>query len=125
MVLSFYSFSWAEHYEVIVIPIDKKVAANTDADKVDKGKTSKTFTVELSANGKLPATHNWCCWWVSDKEATDLKKDFTGTADTPGAKHESRMFDRRIWTPEKILEKMGLKTIELDLGKEPKVAKGR
>ena len=31
------------HYEIIIISENKAINANKDADKVDKGKTSKTF----------------------------------------------------------------------------------
>lgn len=63
-----------EHYEIIIVPVDKKIAANLDADKVDSGQTSKTFTAELSKDGTKPATHLWCCWWVTDEENSTFTK---------------------------------------------------
>jgi len=99
------------HYEIIVIPVDKRLAANLDADKVDKGKTSKTFTVELSKNGKSPATHLWCCWWLDDNEVVELKKDFSGNVDNEGSKNKDRMFDLRTISIDQILNKLNLKTI--------------
>jgi hypothetical protein len=104
------------HYEIVVIPVDVAVAANLDADKEDSGKTSKTFTVGLSPTGKLPITHLWCSWWMNDEKATRLKKDFNGTPDTVAGKHSSRVFDsRQGHDAEKILQKVGLKRIEIDM----------
>jgi len=97
----------------MVIPADKKRNANIDANKVDNRKTSKTFTVGLYPDGKLPITHYWCCWWVSDSEKNEIKKDFTGTVDNVGTKHSSRVFDSLDgWTPERVLEKMSLKVVQ-------------
>ena len=109
-----------EHYEVCVIPIDGKDAANIDANKVDAGKTSKTFTVQLwdeKADCKVDfPTHLWYCWWMSDQESTELKKDFSGTPDVEGIKYKSKVFNLRDgWTPESILKKMKLKTYDVAL----------
>jgi len=104
------------YYLIIVIPIGKSVAANTDANKVDSGKTSKTFTVGLSPTGNLPITHQWCCWWVSDKEAALLRKDFNPKDPAnPTNKHQSKMFDLRTATPDRILTQLGLKPIEIPI----------
>ena len=108
------------HYEICIIPIDKKQAANLDADKQDSGKTSKTFTVQLwneKADVKItPATHLIYCWWMSDEKSAELKKDFSGTPDVKGIKYKSRVFDLRDgWTPKTILEKMKLKTYDAPL----------
>ena len=112
VLLMFSTYVYTQNtYLIIVIPVDKTTDANKDADKVDKGKTSRTFTVGLSPDGKLPITHYWCCWWVSPKENTDLRKDFQGTPDQIGGKHNSRVFDRKDWTPEQVLEKLNLKLI--------------
>ena len=104
------------HYEVVIIPIDKAVAANKDCDKVDTGKTSKSFTVPLwdekaDTQKDLP-TYLWYCWWMSDAESAELKKDFDGDdKDKEGTKYKDKKFDLRDgWTPETILEKMKLKT---------------
>lgn len=104
------------HYLICIIPFSKKDLANKDADKVNRGKTGKTFTVGLSPDGKLPITHYWFCWWISDEESIKLKEDFSGTPDVDGIKHQSRVFDLRDgWTAESILEKMHLKTYDVIL----------
>lgn len=110
----------ADHYEICIIPIDKKDAANIDANKVDKGKTSKTFTVPLwpeKADCKVDLPTNlWYCWWMSDQESVELKKDFSGTSEIEGTKYKSRVFDLRDgWTAESILKKMKLKTYDVPL----------
>ena len=112
--------SKSDHYEIAIIPINHKDAANIDANKVDKGRTSKTFTVQLwdeKADVKItPATHLIYCWWMSDAESAELKKDFEGTSETEGVKYKSRVFDLRDgWTPESILKKMKLKTYDVAL----------
>ena len=101
-------------YIVIVIPENKEKQANKDADKIDHGKTSRTFTVPLSANGKLPATHRWCCWWMNiETELKEIEKDFDGKPDKDGKKHKERLFNlSEGWTNKSILEAMNLKTIE-------------
>jgi len=104
------------HYEICIIPLGKKAEANIAANKQDSGKTSKTFTVQLWPEKadvtKVAATHLWYCWWMSDEKSIELKKDFDGTSETLGTKYESRVFDlSEGWTPERVLEKVGLKTI--------------
>jgi len=108
------------HYEICIIPIDKKAAANVAADKHDSGKTGKTFTVQLWAEGadvtSIPATHLWYCWWMSDGESAELKKDFSGTPNVEGIKYRSRVFDLRDgWTAKSVLEKMKLKTYDVPM----------
>ena len=117
-----------DHYEIVIIPIDKAIAANIDCDKIDKGKTSKSFTVQLwdeKADCKVDLPINlWYCWWMSDAESTELKKDFDGTPDVDGVKYKSRVFDlRNGWTPETILTKMKLKTYDAPLS--PAGTKGK
>jgi hypothetical protein len=104
-------------YIVMIIPIDKKSNANLDANKVDKGRTSKTFTVGLSPNGKLPITHHWCCWWMSDDEEKQIRKDFDpNDPANPTDKNSSKIYDlSKGWTAEKILEDNHLKKIEMDI----------
>jgi len=109
------------HYEICIIPIDKKAEANIAADKQDSGKTSKTFTVQLWPEKadvtKVPATHLIYCWWMSDEKSAELKKDFAGTPDIEDIKYKSRVFDLRDgWTPESILTKMKLKTYDGGIG---------
>ncbi len=108
------------HYEVIVIPVSKIITANLDADKVDKGKTSKTFTVGLSPTGKLPVTHYWCCWWVSDEEAIKLRKDFNPLDPmNPTNKNSSYMYDlSKDVVPNRILEELHLRTTQSEIIKE-------
>jgi len=118
----------ADHYEICIIPIDKKDAANIDANKVDKGKTSKSFTVQLwneKADCKidLPTHFIYCCW-VSDEESAELKKDFQGTSEIDGTKYKSRVFDLRDgWMAESILKKMKLKVYDASLS--PAGTKGK
>ena len=106
------------HYEIAIIPIDKAVAANKDCDKVDSGKTSKSFTVPLwdeKADVLTDSpTHLWYCWWLSDAESAELKKDFDGDdMDKKGTKYKDKKFDfRKGWTRESILKKMKLKTYD-------------
>lgn len=104
-------------YIVIVIPEGKAKDANADADKQDSGKTGKTFTVGLSPTGQLPITHRWCCWWMDkDTKFKEIKKDFKGKSDKDGDKHTDMVFDlSEGWTPESILEKVKLKTIQPEL----------
>ncbi len=109
------------HYEIAVIPIDKKVDANIAADKQDSGKTSKTFIVQLweekaDVLKDLP-THLWYCWWMSDEKSIELKKDFDGDdKDKEGTKYKDKVFDLRSgWTAETILKKMKLKTYDVSL----------
>ena len=109
-----------DHYEICIVPIDKKAVANIAADKQDSGKTSKTFTVQLWDEKvdvtKILPIYRWCCWWMSDAKSAELKKDFSGTSETEGAKYKSRVFDLRDgWTPENILKKMKLKTYDASL----------
>ena len=109
-----------DHYEICIVPIDKKAVANIAADKQDSGKTSKTFTVQLwdekADVTKDSPTHLWYCWWMSDETSAELKKDFEGTSETEGTKYKSRVFDLRDgWTPESILKKMKLKTYDVSL----------
>jgi len=109
-----------DSYVIIVIPFDNQKKANQDADKIDKGKTSKTFTVGLSPTGQLPITHCWCCWWMSDRELTELQKDFDGTPDNDGHKNADRVFNlSKGWTPQTILDHMNLKTIKTDIAQLP------
>ncbi len=96
-------------YMIIVVSAGKKDSGNIDADKVDKGKTSKTFTVGLSPTGKEPISHHWCCWWVTDEEAAKLEKDFDPTKTN---KNESVIFDPSKKGPGQILNDLGLKTLE-------------
>lgn len=111
-------------YVVMIIPIDKKSNANLDANKVDKGRTSKTFTVGLSPDGKLPITAHWCCWWMSDEEEEKIRKDFDPADPTnPTDKHSSKIYDlSKGWTPESILQDNNLKRIESDM---PSKIKGK
>lgn len=105
-------------YVVMIVPENKKNIANIDADKVDRGKTSKTFTVGLSPNGKLPITHHWCCWWMSDDEEKQIRKDFDPNDPmNPTNKNSSKIYilDGKVWTAEKILEDNHLKKIEMDI----------
>ena len=111
----------AEHYEIAIIPIDKKQTANLDADKQDSGKTSKTFTVQLwdekaDVTKDLP-THLWYCWWMSDEKSAKLKEDFDGDdKDKEGTKYKDKVFDlRNGWIAETILKKMKLKVYDAPL----------
>lgn len=108
------------HYEICIIPIDKKVEANTVADKQDSGKTSKSFTERLwdekADVTKVLPTYLWYCWWMSDETSTELKKDFNGGTDREGTKYKDKVFDLRDgWTRESILKKMKLKTYDAPL----------
>jgi hypothetical protein len=109
-------------YIVAIVPQDKKDAANIDCDKVNKGKTLKTFTVGLSPDGKPPITHHWCCWWMDDKEEKQIRKDFDPSDPTnPTNKNSSKIYILdKVWTAEKILEDNHLKRIEADISKDEK-----
>lgn len=100
----------ANHYEIIIVEANKVNEANLDADKVNKGKTLKTFRVGLNSTGGLdePVTHYWCSWWVSDDEQEELKKDFHPDV----KKYKSYMFDASTMPPHIILDLLGLKVIE-------------
>lgn len=102
-------------YLIIIIQEDIKSAANIAADKQDSGKTSKTFTVPLwpltADTSKNVPSHRWCCWWVDPTKLGELMKDFH--AETGIYKGKSRTFLLpEDGDPEKILGKVGLKTIE-------------
>jgi hypothetical protein len=101
-------------YIVIVIPENKEKQANKDADKIDSGKTSKTFTVKLSQNGKLPNSHRWCSWWMNvETELPEIEKDFDGKPNKDGKKHKERVFNlSEGWTADSIKTALNLKTIE-------------
>jgi len=52
-------------YDTIIIPVDERQAANTFCGElVENGEG--TFTVTLSPNGQLPATHYVCNWWIDE-----------------------------------------------------------
>lgn len=100
-------------YIIGIVPANKRDNANKDADKQDSGKTSNTFSVALSPDGKLPVTHYSFCWWMSDEKLEEIEKDFGGKPDKDGKKHGDRIFDlSKGWTPEKVLEELHLKRIE-------------
>lgn len=105
----------------IIIPVDKKNVANLDADKVDSGKTSRTFTVPLSPTGNIPITNYWCGWLMDDDEHKKLKKDFDPIES--GNKHEAFIFDGDKVTPEEILNTVGLKPITVDFKKAKSLKK--
>ena len=111
-------------YIVAIVQIGKVIAANQDADKVNKGKTGKTFTVPLSPTGKLPETHRWFCWWMSDDEEKQIRKDFDlSDPANPTNKHQSKIYDlSKGWTAEKILEENNLKRTDIDLIQVRKVS---
>lgn len=103
-------------YIVIVIPANQEKDANQDADKLDTGKTSQTFTVGLSTTGQLPISHLWCSWWMSDEKLRAIKTDFNGQPDTDGTKHKDKLFDlSQGWTPKTILNILHLNRIKLPI----------
>jgi len=107
-------------YIIIVVPENKKTNANLDADKLDSGRTSKTFTVGLSSDGKFPITSRWCCWWMSDDEKKEIRKDFDPLNPVnPTNKNSSKIYDlSKGWTPDLVLADNQLKRIEIDMSKD-------
>ena len=113
-------------YIVGIVPQNKKDAANIDADKVNKGKTGKTFTIPLwplkaDTQKDLP-TYTWFCWWMSDEEEKEIRKDFDPADPTnPTNKNSSKIYDlSKGWIAETILADNNLKTIEIDMESKAK-----
>lgn len=108
-------------YIFILIPEKKMNASNLDADKVNEKKSKKTgnektFSVGLSPTGNLPATHYWCCWWMSDEEQAEARKHFKPSES--GNKNESKYYECPPWDAEKVLADLQLKRLELQYGIE-------
>lgn len=81
--------------------------ANIEAKRIDTDGGERTFTVQLSASGNLPATHYWCGWQMTDDIDVKLRRLLRDLI-TSG---EARVFDGLTRSPEQVLTTAGLKVI--------------
>lgn len=105
-------------YLIIVVPAGKKLQANLYADGINEAKpkntgNEKTFTVPLwplaADTNKDPASHYWCCWWMSDKE----QQRAAGLTEAPA--FGGKIYEWPPTSPDKVLAELGLKIKDLTL----------
>lgn len=89
---------------LVVIPESRKRQAEAVALTADPSTEGDTFTVGLSPTGSEPATHFWCGWVMT--------KTQRGRIIAIEKSADGQIFDMEEYTPEKVLEELGLKRIE-------------
>ena len=108
-------------YLIIIVQQDIKSNANVSANKVDTGKTSRTFTVPLWAETadveKDAPSASWCCWWVNPQEMGELMKEFHAQTGTHKGKAKTYILQEE-GSPEDILKKARLKVGEKGINAE-------
>src|SRR5262245_65017150 len=86
---------------IIVVTEAERAGANQ---KLQAFVDGDVFTVGLSPDGKLPFTHYWMSWPVTDSQWNYLITNYgAGTAQRPG-----QVFDGDTITPDEVLTQLGL-----------------
>jgi len=93
---------------IIVVSAVVSSACNDESKKVDTVRGDKTFTVGLSETGSSPVTHYWCNWVMTPEDETALKDKLKTWTDLGTVK----IYDGNSVSPESVLSKLGLKTIQ-------------
>lgn len=111
---------------IVVIDAARQAAANRAAARIDKTGGTKAFTVPLAdpATPTTPAAY-WCSWDLAatghnpDLLFAELEREgVSPTAKPTNAPSRTRpinTFDAAQWTPDAVLDALGLQRIETDL----------
>jgi len=92
---------------IIVVKAAAAQAANNRAKEIDVAGGERTFTVGLSASGKLPATHYWCSWRLPDGDHDAIRSKLQAAIDANNA----RVFNAATTSPDEVLATLGLKRL--------------
>lgn len=91
---------------LIIIPAAVKGSANTVAKtQLDPKRGEKTFSIGLSATGKLPVTHYWCSSVISKEKVVALPRL------VPAADVQAYDANKDPKFPGRLLDSLGLKQI--------------
>ena len=92
---------------IIVIKAVDRASSNTDTKLIDNAGGEYVFVgtaLVPKSRGKPPTTHYWCNWACTQETWGNLWLEFNDN----NGKHQSRMFDAAKWTPQQVLDEMGL-----------------
>jgi hypothetical protein len=104
----------------LVVPYAEQTNANIKARQYGQNTDLATFTVELSADGNLPATHYIACWGgLADSEFGQLRAQIGGipggrAVATPNDMDPTHKEEPDDLMPDELLAEMGLTAIIIE-----------